>query len=114
MPFLFGNLGRFRPSSTGEDMLDGSFPDDLHLHVLSLLDAGSLSRCAAVSRDLRRLATTRQLWLRLLVQRAADARGWAVCERQLDGVSRAGVMAALGGAGCITVLAPPAASRAAP
>eukprot|EP00962_Isochrysis_galbana_P049334 scaffold20851_cov183-Isochrysis_galbana.AAC.4 len=82
-------------------------PDDVTLHLLGLLDAGSLSRCAAVSRNLRRLATARQLWLYLLVQRAAVARGWIICERQLEGVSRADVVAALCGSGSVTAAAIP-------
>jgi hypothetical protein len=81
-------------------------PDDVTLHVLGMLDAGSLGRCTAVSRDVRRLATARQLWLRLLVTRAAAARGWIICERQLEGVSRAGVVAALGGSGRVTTISP--------
>jgi hypothetical protein len=87
--------------------------DDVVLHVLGLLDATSLGRCAAVSRNLRRLATARHLWVRLLQLHAAT-RGWAVTERQLQGVSRAGVVAALSGSGnaITTAMSPPSPARA--
>jgi len=75
-------------------MLDG-IPDDVVLHVFSLLDAADLATCSAVCRELRRLAASRDLWVRLLVADAREMCGWSICARQLGAVSRAAATAAL-------------------